>query len=296
MTEIGELSVRLEPAGGAVADHVQVLGNVHPEGRRNLVLLIHGYANSQAAASASFDSCIANLEKDASQSHSNLLSPIFKFYWPGDTKLPVISQLSYPWEIEPAKDSAARLASFLQSLAGPDGTPVEIHFVSHSLGGRVVLETLKHFARAGSGSLVFRSMSLMACAVPIHMAGDPTGLLLPALVPSRRQVLFSSSDLVLMVAFRTGESAAGEGFFPEAVGTFGHPNGIWQQQNMKGYEHWDYWPSVVAALFLSNFLQIPVPTLPAPNAIAANPAPIARTTPSAALSARNLPASPSLGP
>jgi pimeloyl-ACP methyl ester carboxylesterase len=255
MAEVGELSVRLEPAGGAVADHVQVLGPLRPEGRRNLVLLVHGYANPQPTASSSFDHCIANLEAAASQSNSNLLSPIFKFYWPGDTKLPVISQLSYPWEIGPAKDSAQRLSAFLQGLAGPGGTPVEIHFVSHSLGGRVVLETLKHFLAAAMNSpVVFRSMSLMAGAVPVRMAGNRKQLQQAALIPSRRQVLFSSSDLVLMIAFRLGETVAGEGFFPEAIGTYGHPNGMWQQQNLKGYEHWDYWPSLLAARYLGNFL------------------------------------------
>lgn len=101
MAEVGELSVRKEPAGGGVAERVLVLGAVRPEGRRTLVLLIHGYANSQKDASDSFDKCRSNLESAATQANSNLISPIFKFYWPGDTKLPVISQLSYPWEIDP---------------------------------------------------------------------------------------------------------------------------------------------------------------------------------------------------
>jgi hypothetical protein len=295
MAEIGELSVRKEPAGGAVADNVQVQGAVRPEGRRSLVLLIHGYANSQKQASGSFDSCISNLETAASQSNSNLISPIFKFYWPGDTKLPVISQLSYPWEIGPAVDSAAKLSTFLQGLAGPGATPVEVHLVSHSLGGRVVLEILKHFVAAGANSpVLFRSMSLMAGAVPVRMAGDSKQLLRPALIPEKRQVLFSSSDLVLMIAFRLGETVAGEGFFPEAVGTHGHPNGMWQQQNLKGYEHWDYWPSALAALYLGSFLDLPVPVPPPPNMIPLRAGPDERSLPQSdiparALQARSLP-------
>jgi len=290
MAEIGELSVRVEPAGGAVADHVQVLGAVRPEGRRSLVLLIHGYANSQATASGSFDSCINHLETIAGQSNSNLISPVFKFYWPGDTKLPVISQLSYPWEIGAAVDSAVKLSIFLQGLAGPGATPVEIHFVSHSLGARVVLEAVKHFVAAGANSpVLFRSMSLMAGAVPTHMAGDPKQLQTAALIPGKRQVLFSSSDLVLMIAFRLGETLAGEGFFPEAVGSYGHPNGMWQQQNLKGYEHWDYWPSPLAASYLGNFLDVPVPVPPPPNMIAQRAGPEQRSLPVAAIPDRGLP-------
>jgi len=290
MAEVGELSVRKEPAGGAVADHVQVLGAVRPQGRRSLVVLIHGYANSQATACGSFDNCIRNLETAASQSNSNLISPVFKFYWPGDTKLPVISQLSYPWEIGPAENSAAKLSTFLQGLAGPGATPVEIHFVSHSLGGRVVLETLKHFVAAGANCpVLFRSMSLMAGAVPVHMAGDPQKLQPAALIPGRRQVLFSSSDLVLMIAFRLGETLAREGFFPEAVGSYGHPNGLWQQQNLKGYEHWDYWPSALAARYLGNFLDLPVTVPPPPNMIAERASAEERSLPVATIPNRGLP-------
>lgn len=290
MADVGELSVRVEPAGGAVADQVQVLGAVRPEGRRSLVLLIHGYANSQATASGSFDACVSNLEAAASQSNSNLISPLFKFYWPGDTKLPVISQLSYPWEIGPAVDSAAKLSTFLQGLSGPGGTPVEVHFVSHSLGGRVVLETLKHFVAAGANtSVLFRSMSLMAGAVPVHMAGNPHQLQDGALIPGKRQVLFSTSDLVLAIAFRLGETTAGEGFFPEAVGTNGHPNGMWQQQNLKGYEHWDYWPSALAAKYLGSFLDVPVSTLPPLNMIAQRAGAEERSLPVTSLPTRSLP-------
>ncbi len=290
MAEVGELSVRMEAAGGAVADHVQVLGTVRPEGRRSVVLLIHGYANSQATASGSFDQCVSNLEDTAKESNSNLISPIFKFYWPGDTKLPVISELSYPWEIGPAVESAAKLSTFLQGLAGPGGTPVEVHFVSHSLGGRVVLETLKHFVAAGANSpVLFRSMSLMAGAVPVHMAGDLHQLLPAALIPGKRQVLFSSSDLVLAIAFRLGETTAGEGFFPEAVGSYGHPNGMWQQQNLKGYEHWKYWPSALAAQYLGGFLDVPVSTPPPPNMIVQRAGPEERSLPAATLLNRSLP-------
>jgi hypothetical protein len=153
-----------------------------------------------------------------------------------------------------------------------------------------VLETLKHFIAAGANSpVLFRSMSLMAGAVPVHMAGDPHQLQPAALIPGKRQVLFSSSDLVLMIAFRLGETLAGEGFFPEAVGSYGHPNGMWQQQNLMGYEHWNYWPSPLAARYLGSFLDLPVTTSPPPNMIAERAGAEERGLPVATLTNRGLP-------
>lgn len=296
MAEIGQLSVRQDtPKYSQVAPAVTVLDGASPYGRRSLVLLIHGYANSQASALGSYRACISNLETIASQANSNLLSPIFEFYWPGDVNIPVINELSYPWEIKPAVESGGKLAEFLQGLAGPGGTPVELHFISHSLGGRVVLETMKQFLAATKSLVIVRSMSLMAAAVPVRMAENAQQLRNAALLPEKRQVLFSSSDLVLMVAFRLGETAAFEGFFPEAVGSFGHPTGLWQQPwNLKGYEHWNYWPSAVAATYLANYLQVPVAVPPPPNMIAENAGPVMRAlpstdTPSRTLTSRSLP-------
>ncbi len=289
MVEVGQLSVRQDkPEYGQLAPSVQVLDGASPRGRRNLVLLVHGYAESQATASANFQTGINTLQSVAGQANSSLLSPIFKFYWPGDLDIPVLSQLSYPWQIRPAVESGLKLGDFLAGLAGPDGTPVEIHFVSHSLGARVALETIKHLLAGTKAPVLFRSMSLMAAAVTVHMVGNPSQLRPAATLSDKRQVLFSSSDLVLMIAFRLGETVALEGFFPEAVGSYGHPNGMWLQQNMKGFNHWSYWPSPQAATCLANFLQVPVAVPPPPNAIAAHSTADARSLPTAGVPARTL--------
>jgi pimeloyl-ACP methyl ester carboxylesterase len=291
MAEIGQLTVRLDkPKYGQVAPAVTVLDGASPYGRRSIVLLIHGYANSQTTASGSFSACLSNLEKIASKANTSLLSPVFEFYWPGDVDIPVISEMSYPWEIKPAVASAGKLAEFLEGLAGPGGTPVEVHFISHSLGCRVVLETLKQFLSTTKSPVIVRSISLMAAAVPVHMAENTKQLLNAASLPTRRQVLFSSSDLVLMIAFRLGETLAFEGFFPEAVGSFGNPTKMSQQQhNLHGYKHWDYWPSASAATYLANFLQVPVAVPPPPNVITENPGPDSRNLPAAAVPDRALP-------
>src|SRR5450755_3597726 len=134
------------PAGGGIAGSAYVeAGSISPYGRQQIVVLIHGYANSKSSASTSYQACIDNLQRLAAPANNNIPSPIFKFYWPGDTQIRIFSELSYPTEIWPAKESGQRLAAFLATLTGPGGSPVEVHLVAHSLGNRVALEMLKAF-------------------------------------------------------------------------------------------------------------------------------------------------------
>jgi hypothetical protein len=285
MVEVGELSVRQQPAGGDVAAAVKQIGGVSPRGRSQIVLLLHGYANSQSQASDSYDKCIANLMGLGSL----LPSPMFKFYWPGDVNVPVINQLSYPWQIEDAVYSGAVLAAFLRDLSGPGGTPIQIHIIAHSLGNRVVLELLKHFIDGSTNSAVFTSLSLMAAAVPVRKVEDPSDLLIAALLPRRTQVLCSRSDMVLAIAFRAGETAAGEGFFPEAVGRNGNPSGVWSAREFRsGYGHGAYWPTDKTAPLLAKFFGAPVQSAIAENAIPAHEMPEPTVFTSNQLRERNL--------
>ena len=296
--EVGELSVRRQEVGGDVAGKVKVIGAVSPYGRRQVVVLIHGYANDQPTASGSFQACINNLLALPGPASTGLPSPFFKFYWPGDTRLRWFSKLSYPWEITPAVDSAARLADFVAGLSGPGGTPVDVHLIAHSLGSRLALEMLAHFVNRGLGSVLFRSVTLMAGAVPVRKVEDPRQLLRAALVPDRRQALCSTSDNVLHWAFPIGETCAGEGFFPEAVGRFGNPSGIWsRRQSMSGYGHGDYWPNPLTAPQLANILGAPVAVPMAENVIPERQAttnnPLPTTAPAErSLQSRSLPGAP----
>ena len=283
MLEVGELSVRRQPNGGPVADRVQILGQVSPAGKRQIVLLMHGYANDQQTASGSYDNCINNLKVCTGAANSSLPSPFFKFYWPGDTRLRWFSELSYPWEITPAIESGTRLAEFLANLAGPDGTPLEVHLVAHSLGNRVMLEMLEHLRHNLPSSLILRSASLMAAAVPVRMLQDPMELMLAALAPHRRHALFSTADRVLHWAFPLGETAANEGFFPEAVGRRGNPPyGVWTTRiSMNGYGHSDYWRLYTTASVLAGLLGATVASPSTVNVISARQATADRSLPSA---------------
>jgi hypothetical protein len=287
MTQVGEISARTLPAGGSVAGDVHVEpGSVSPYGHRRIVLLIHGYANSQAVASASFQACIDNLQRLSAPANSNIPSPIFKFYWPGDTQIRVFSELSYPTEITPAVESGQRLAEFLGTLLGPNGGPVEIHLIAHSLGNRVALEMLKAFD-ATNPNVIFRSISMMAAAVPVSMVSNGGDLWNTWTIVKRSQALCSISDQVLHLAFPIGETAALEGFFPEAVGRFGNPPSTWNKNlPLSDYGHGSYWPNAATAPFLASFLELPVNPLVNANSIPNRQAAPPRSTLTSALPSR----------
>lgn len=285
---VGALSVRT--SDGRVASEVQVLtSDVTPAGRSAFVVLVHGYANSEADASGSYDECIRRLTELPAPIPATLAGlPVFKFYWPGDLAVHALSPASYPWKIQPAIASGIALAKYLARLTGPGGTPTEVHLVSHSLGGRVVLELLAHLATLQS-SLVVRSLSVMACAVPVAKVADPA-LLHPALlVPKQTQALHSTDDVVLHWAFPPGETLGGDGFFPEAVGRFGAPAGAWtRSQKMAGYDHSDYWRSIYAAQLVAQYLGAPMaPTVP-DNQIATRQLPPAHELPTTGLREREM--------
>jgi pimeloyl-ACP methyl ester carboxylesterase len=169
MALLGKLTVREQPIGGEVAPVVLPTG-APVNGRREITLLIHGYNNSQVEA----DGYFASFSDHLAQISSSTSASIFGFYWPGDTHLKVISALSYPVELGPAKDSAQRLFDFLQGLSGPGGTPIMVRLVAHSLGCRLALELLRRFAVSLKATqVVFASVSLMAAAVPVGRHGHP---------------------------------------------------------------------------------------------------------------------------
>jgi len=234
----GDLSVRERPSGGGVTK--EVLEN--PAGwmllYSRVVILVHGYNNSLKAACRSY----AKLRR---------LMPVRfprvgQFFWPGDLSNGLLSKLSYPAQIESAREAAGRLARFLGDVARERRMPLEIVLVGHSLGCRVVLETLRA-ARSMTDWPSVRVVCLMAAAVPRgHVR--PGGELRDAIAAGRdRLVLHSRDDGVLQWTFPIGQLAAGVKewggqIWPEAVGRHGNPTSYpTQSYEMSGNGHGDYW-------------------------------------------------------
>jgi len=262
-----ELSVRQPAADGTeVADRVaERPEGFHPKSHR-LILFIHGYNNTHAEAAESY-AHFRKLLEDLGVKSPSLTGEICAVHWPGNRKLGFLSFVSYPLEIKPAIDSGERLADYLVTLVGPQGAPLEIFLVCHSLGSRVGLELLhRHIEqrRQPSPRSPFAGVCLMAAAVPVQYVED--GRLAAAARFTRTRVLYSRRDIVVCLAFPVGQTLAGDGFFPQAVGRDGQPVGAWSERaDLAPYGHFDYWrggkkkkPDPRSAREVAAFLGVPV--------------------------------------
>ncbi|HEV2054209.1 MAG TPA: alpha/beta hydrolase [Methylomirabilota bacterium] len=285
-----ELSVREEPVGGAVRPTVKLSSEPFPQGRRRVVLLVHGYNNTEKAARDAYGHFTGDLDALGAGA-SSVLADLGKVYWPGDTSLGPLSFLSYPAEITPAKDSAAVLAAYLATLVGPGGSPTEIYLVGHSLGNRVILELLTRFAAMPLPATVqVPGGCLMAAAVQVDMVEPGGALRSGATLWTRTLTLYSRDDRVLHWAFPIGQTAAGEGFFPTAVGRFGQPGDLWTtRQELCGNGHSDYWGDPRAAVLVARLLGVAVAVDIPASAISRSAIPETPALPERALLERQIP-------
>ena len=196
------LDFRTDGVGGGILDEPRVLegnglvdppelrylGQTLPAARiagREVVFVTHGFNVSRREGVHA----LARLERDLN------LPPAFVFVgvlWPGDWWIPVVN---YPAEAGDAVQCGRLLAKFVNtslSLAG------DVSLVSHSLGGRLVLEAVKHLGRPA------REVCVLAAAV------DDDCLTGPQYDATRQNakrisVLASRGDLVLRIAYPAGD-------------------------------------------------------------------------------------------
>lgn len=277
------LSVRTADVGGSVASQVSP-ANFSPASSL-IVILVHGYNVHKQGAQASYTAFTHLLEKYGIPTLSTY-GQIIGFCWPGDVNLGIFSGLAYPTEMAAVRASASLLADFLTTLRGPQGLPIQVIVVAHSLGNRLALQMIGNLLQRPTRILWGRieGLCLMAAAVPVRMVEDMNRFGAAAQA-SKTRVLFSKSDMVLHWAFPPGETAAFEGFFPQAVGLFGNPVTAWTGRfDLQPYNHGDYLPGKGnddrSARYVAQFMGAAVPTelsrsqpfshsLPAPNIISA---------------------------
>jgi len=276
-----ELSARADDTGGPVAEAVKPAPDHLPLLTSRILILVHGFNNSRSQASASYQKFFDNSGLGGVSAAGQACA----FYWPGDKDWSWFSFVSYPSEITPAKDSAALLHRFLKGLRPPGGWPLEIALVCHSLGNLL--------SDPEAPRLNYRAACFMAAAVPVTLVEDPTQLRPAALAPQRTLVLHSASDAVLHWAFPPGETSAGDGFFPQAVGRFGEPSGgLWSSRSDMGlhsYGHSDYWDHAESAAAVASFLAIAVDRPTPESATPTRSMPPPRTLPTRSLAPRGLP-------
>jgi len=270
------ISARVDNAGGPVSNTISPT-NFSPRAPR-LIILIHGYNVNRPNGEASFNA-FGRLLQNHNVPELSVLGQVIGFLWPGDVDIKFIAGLFYPMKMQAARDSAARLAEFLLALRGPNGSPMQIVLVAHSLGNRLSLEMITDLlAQPNRTWGRIEGFVLMAAAVIVRDV-DTQGRLSPAAKSLRTRTLFSEADKVLHWAFPPGETAALEGFFPQAVGRFGNPFSTWTDRfDLQPYDHGNYFPGLMTAgrlddrpaQYVAQFIGASVATTPAANQILVN--------------------------
>jgi hypothetical protein len=145
--------------------------------------------------------------------------------WPGDARW--IPYIDYPIEGNEAIKSGQLLAEYLVAKFGGANS---LSFASHSLGARVVLETIRNL----SNSLKLNTVTMMAAAIDDNcLSNEYKGA---AARMEKISVLASDCDDVLKWAFPVGNPVAGivtrgDPYWHGALGRFG-PNPADQPSNL----------------------------------------------------------------
>jgi pimeloyl-ACP methyl ester carboxylesterase len=233
-----QLSARSEYRDQSTADKVRLIsGSEEDLKRARLIILIHGYQNSQAAAEAKFDDFRRTLGAAIWPKPMSSLGTIWEFHWPGDHPAWLVSLLTFTVRIPEARESGRLLATYLAGLHAAK----EVHLVGHSLGCRVALETAYTVREMGDNyqGPDIRSLVLFAAAVPIPMC-MPSRRYGSSQADSTETVLYSAKDKVLRWAFQPGEYPLGER--GRAVGLYGDPLARpWSDRVRTGLGHGKYW-------------------------------------------------------
>lgn len=208
---------------------------------RSCVILIHGYQNSVEKATNSYEAFQKVLRRSSvGGSLGSRIGDVWGFYWPGDHHNWAVNLATYHARVPLAAQSGERLAEFLQSRTRPTQ---EVHLVAHSLGCRVVLETVAAIKRLSTdyhGDRIWKIL-LFAAAVPEIFCTDeyPFSSMLPK---SEEHVFWSCKDKALGIAFDNGQALLGEA--GRAVGLYGGPEGRWHSPKPSSdLGHGQYWRS-----------------------------------------------------
>ena len=170
--------------------------------RQRVVFLVHGFNVDRAGGQAQLKAFADRLRLAADVA-------LVAVTWPGDSWA---GPASYPLEGNDADDTAAELAKFIQWVL-PRQT--ELSFVSHSLGARVVFETVK---RLPPRAYRVAQLCVMAAAVDDFSVSEPPVYLRQVEAASRVAVLASERDNVLRWAYPLGDLLQSFVFFWKDAG------------------------------------------------------------------------------
>lgn len=264
--------LRRKVEGGKLLIPADIRGSADEKTRRECLVLIHGFNNTDSEAAEAYVGFRAAEQElfhpDDTSSYDHRFGDAF---WPGDgdwwSFLDNVDFLVYPSAVHTAIHTGAELANAIWRMPNLE----QVDFIGHSLGCRVVLETLLSL-RQRAAPLV-RRVALMAAAVPSEML-EPGGRFYDLLTQMAAEgttidILHSRQDTVLHFAFPPGQSLAGAGEgSARALGRYGPSplmpgfRGTMFECEIAGAAHGDYWgqsktpPSRAATEAAGRFLSL----------------------------------------
>lgn len=270
VTDFPKITFRQDAVGGAIADP-EICPPEALQIRRQLVLLIHGFNNSESAAADDYQRFEDQMSALWAVPRGSAADDrIIEVYWPGDADWGFAKPLAYMRSVPRAAEVGNALANLLISTAAIWG-PFEVDIVAHSLGCRVALELLLTVHNTPAPAVTISRIVFMAAAAATFTLDNDASARFRAAYESSLQEgsvsLYSGADDVLRFAFPPGQTLAGEGFFPTAVGHAAWPvHGQLERmkpQEMPGAGHGSYWGgdapdcSKQTATIAHDYLQIP---------------------------------------
>jgi Alpha/beta hydrolase of unknown function (DUF900) len=251
MTQCNRLSVRSDYADQPMGEEVTVDGSAVELYAPRLIILIHGFQNSESKAHQSYSKFRAALRSALWLHDEQLLGTFWEFHWPGDHPNVAMSVVTYSARVPDARESGRLLAEFLSEL-NPDQ---EVFLASHSLGCRVALDAVRTIRKKGAqyAGATVRGLFLMAAAVPVSYC-MPTRLFDRALPDSVEYAFYSRRDRALSRTFAPGQYLYGES--GTAVGSHGEPPERWanHSETETNLRHKDYWGSFVVAEQIGGYM------------------------------------------
>jgi pimeloyl-ACP methyl ester carboxylesterase len=252
MTGRRKLSVRSPFRDQPLGEEVRVVDGLMADlDAPRLVILIHGYQNSELAAERAYDRFRSTMGSALWLRGEEEIGTFWEFHWPGDHPNKLISIATFAARIGDARDSGRLLAEFL----GSQSPSQEVVLIAHSLGCRVALNTVAAIKRQGASYRGARigGLFLMAAAVPESLC-DPGRQFGSPLDGSHDYAFYSSRDSVLSKTFPLGSKMYGEG--EKAVGASGRPDARWERhaETETSLRHKDYWASYTVAEKIGAYL------------------------------------------
>lgn len=207
-----EFYLRKKKEGGNVLVPSVFRGTVDARARRSCLVLVHGFNNTDSEAAAAYFG-FRNRQTELTGAPPFTWDRYFgDSFWPGDADWWWIFDkadfLVYPAAVHRTPAAGEQLTNLLHAMPALE----RVDFIGHSLGCRVVLETLQRLVDAGMPRI--DRVVLMAAAVraeDLRPGGKYFDLMTRLQAGGTRvYVLHSVRDLVLMGAFPPGQALAGE--------------------------------------------------------------------------------------